>query len=169
MYDKILSTNFYVFCDRLLESIDTLVDSLDVSETQDPVVIAQDNFAIRVQAVDTMTFVGQDFTFNLGDADNTQITNRSIFEQNDNKRPTASLALPSTLFSSVNTTNNTRITNTVYTTDALFIRRQTRNREVGSIIVSASIPGVVVIGLDPPVAMNFSQRSVRQYFFIFFK
>lgn len=125
-------------------------------------VIAQDNFAVQVQAVDAMTFIGKNFSFNLGDADNSRINESDIFNENDDggRPPTASLTLPPNLFSSVNATNNTRITNTVYTNDVLFIRRNPQ-KVVGSIIVSASIPGVQVVDLDPALSLLFSLRAVR--------
>ena len=133
-------------------------------------IIAQDTFVIAVQQVNTMEFTGQDFSFDIGDSfgtGNAIISNNTFSISNNNtqtgrRRPTAALALPGNLFASLNTTNNTRITNSIYTTDALFIRRNPGDFDVGSIIISAGIVGMTVQGLDdPPIIMDFVSNPVR--------
>ena len=129
---------------RLLDSIDNLVQSL-VPENNEQIVLVQETFAIAVQPVDPMNFTGRTFTDSqvLRTGNNTQ------------RRPTAVLNLPGGLFSVINATNSTRITNTVYTTDALYIPRDPGDNVVASFIISASVVGVEVQGLESPIIITF--------------
>ena len=83
------------------------------------------------------------------------------FETSDNQ-PTASIRLPNNLFSAVlNVTNNTRITHSVFLSDNLFLRRENNNKEVGGIIISASVVGSDSINaLNPPIAIRFLKNPV---------
>ena len=55
-----------------------------------------------------------------------------------------------------NISNSTRITNAVFLSDSLFLRRDDKFMKVGSVIISAAVVGIDKIReLNPPVTLNF--------------
>ena len=132
-------------------------------------VITRRTFALSVQQVDLDQFMelGQNFSANLGDFSNLNM-NESIdssdlsFELRTTTQATASIRLPSNLFSALpNVTNNTRITHAVFLSDSLFLRRNSNDLEVGGIIISARVVGYNSIqSLDPPVSISFLKNQV---------
>ena len=132
-------------------------------------VITRRTFALSVQQVDLDQFMelGQNFSANLGDFSNLNM-NESIdssdlsFELRTTTQATASVRLPSNLFSALpNVTNNTRITHAVFLSDSLFLRRNSNDLEVGGIIISARVVGYNSIqSLDPPVSISFLKNQV---------
>ena len=111
--------------------------------------------------------LGQNFSANLGDFSNLSM-NESIdssdlsFELRTTTQATASVRLPSNLFSALpNVTSNTRITHAVFLSDSLFLRRNSNDLEVGGIIISARVVGYNSIqSLDPPVSISFLKNQV---------
>ena len=154
---------------RILEAIGSIVGDIPVGNISEPVVITRRTFALSVQQVDLDQFMelGQNFSANLGDFSNLNM-NESIassdlsFELRSTTQATASVRLPSNLFSAVpNVTSNTRITHTVFLSDSLFLRRNSNDLEVGGIIISARVVGYNSIqSLDPPVSISFLKNPV---------
>ena len=62
----------------------------------------------------------------------------SLFNTFTNKQAAGSLSLPSNLLSK---TNGTRVTLTVFVTNSLFLRRESNDTKVGSIIIAAGVVG----------------------------
>ena len=163
IHQHLLSSN------RILEAIGYIVGDIPVGNISKPVVITRRTFALSVQQVDLDQFMelGQNFSANLGDFSNLNM-NESIdssdlsFELRTTTQATASVRLPSNLFSAVpNVTSNTRITHTVFLSDSLFLRRNSNDLEVGGIIISARVVGYNSIqSLDPPVSISFLKNPV---------
>ena len=147
-----------------------LTDSLPVEQDM-PVIITQARFAVSVQAVALQNFDGRSLSFDLGetfDTPNQVISNTTLNIDGDRpttrrRTPTAALNLPPNLFNSLTATGNAttaRITNSVYSTDSLFVRRDINNLRVGSIIIAAGITGRTIRDLDPPIVLMFTQKPV---------
>ena len=163
IHQHLLSSN------RILEAIGSIVGDIPVGNISEPVVITRRTFALSVQQVNLDQFMelGQNFSANLGDFSNLNM-NESIdssdlsFELRTTTQATASVRLPSNLFSAVpNVTSNTRITHTVFLSDSLFLRRNSNDLEVGGIIISARVVGYNSIqSLDPPVSISFLKNPV---------
>lgn len=130
-------------------AVESIIEEIPV-EVGERVVITQMSFAVAVEEVLVDKFEeegGQTFSTNDVTSNNTTSTS------------TGSVMLPGNLFRRlpINNTNITsnRIVNSFYLTDALFLRRDRNNKEVASLIISASVAGVDrVENLDPPVALN---------------
>ena len=153
---------------RILEAIESIAEDIPVENTSEPVVITRNTFAVSVQQVDLdeTTINDRIFSANLGNFSVLDINenidpNDLSFETSDNQ-PTASLRLPNNLFSAVlNVTNITRITHSVFLSDNLFLRRENDNKEVGGIIISASVVGSDSINaLNPPITIRFLKNPV---------
>lgn len=154
---------------RLLESIQNIIEGLPIVNNT-PLVIPQDSFAVAVQEVDETEFMVNppSFIINLsGDVfgGNTSINTRDIdFGSGTATNVTAAaINLPSNLLNLFNNTTNMgpiRIANSIYFTDALFLRRDTSNMEVGSLIIAASVVGQTIVGLDPPITLFFRRNPV---------
>ncbi len=148
----------------------TVVAAIPIPENETQVVIPLKSFAVSVQEVQPDDFAGQTFSALFGsnfDFEDDETINASGLVFTDNANATASLTLPSNLFSylgnNMNLTNmstHPRITQSVFLTDSLFLRRENNNLEVGSIIIAAAISGSTVSGLDPPIALTFVKRQV---------
>ena len=145
---------------RLLSAVQDLTEEIPVN-VGETVVIVQETFAVSVQEVEPDTFEregGQTISANLGTGGSISLNKTS----NSMRPPTASVSLPSNLFRRANGTNSTRIVSNVYLNDALFLRRDSNNFDVNSIILSAGVAGVSrVLGLDPPVTLEFARNEVR--------
>ena len=85
-----------------------------------------------------------------------------IFGGSDQQQPTAAISLPNNLLRTVPTISNcTKITNAVFITDSLFLRRSRNFLEVGSLIIAASVVGRNNLKeLDPPVDLRFLVNPV---------
>lgn len=122
--------------------------------------MVQNFFAVSVlQPVDIEDISQLGLTFSIDYSQSKSISSDDISFENNIVSPTASISLPSNLFS--NQYNISRIINTVFVTDSLFMRDSTSrdtpsNLMVSSIIISASVVGVETIsGLMPPVNISF--------------
>ena len=146
-----------------MEAIESVVDNIPVANVSEPVVLAQRSFAVSVQRINFEEFStnGQTFSVNVGAGQNLTSDNLMFADLLDIP-PTGSISLPNNLFSFVaNVSNNTRITNAVFISDSLFLRRDTRYTEVGSVIISATVVGVDTIrNLNPPVTLGFQISPV---------
>ena len=145
----------------MLEAIESVVEGIPITNITEPVIITQKSFAVSVQQVNIEKFTqsGQRFSVNyrgFSDGNQTLNSNDLVFGTTS-KQPTAAISLPTNLLSRVpNITNNTRITNSVFTTDSLFLRRINNFLEIGSVIISTTVVGTDTIsGLDPPVGLSF--------------
>ena len=131
-----------------------------------PVVITQSTFAVSVQALDPSEFGGLTFSASLGDQfhTNNEPINPDIlsFDDSQQSTPTASISLPTNTFERAGLLNSTKIIQSVYLTDALFLRRNDSQRVVGSIVIAAGLAnGGRVNGLtNPPVKLSFLKNPV---------
>ena len=150
----------------MLEAIESVVESIPITNISEPVIITQQSFAVSVQQVNIEEFTqsGQRFSVNyrgFSDGNQTLNSNDLVFGTTS-QQPTATISLPNNLLSTIPTiTNNTRITHSVFTTESLFLRRINKFLEIGSIIISTTVVGTDTIsGLDPPVGLSFQINPV---------
>ena len=155
---------------RMLEAIESVVESIPIINISEPIVITQKSFAVSVQQVDTEEFTqfGETFSINYrGFSDNSQsLSSNDLVFGSPSQQSTAAINLPSNLLSALPNKNNTRITHSVFITDSLFLRRNNYNLEVGSVIISATVVGADTIReLDPPVDLRFQVNQVSSYYY----
>ena len=155
-----------------MEAIESVTENIPInnSDISKPVVISQRSFAVSIQQVNLQTFSqnGQTFNVNIGNDQSNDI----IVGDTVDTKPIASISLPNNLLDSIpNISNSTRITNAVFLSDSLFLRRNDKFMEVGSVIISATVVGVDTIQeLNPPVTLTFqiinsvSSTSNKIYF-----
>ena len=149
---------------RLLESIQLITADIPISKNQtEPVVLTQVSFAVSVQQVNPEDFDMQMFSVLLGDdpfsGKHAQLDN-TILDFSPVTSSTASITLPQNLFDSLPVMNSTRITRSVFLTDALYLRRNDSTLKVGSIILTASVVNNTVEGLNPPISITFLKNPV---------
>ena len=134
---------------------------IPVNQTE-PVILVQESFAVSVQQVNPEEFETQTFTVSLGDdpfSGTMQLNNNSLGFSSVTSF-TASITLPQNLFDSLPMLTSSRSAHSVFLTDALYLRRNKRELEVGSIIMAASIVNRTVEELDPPVSITFLKDHV---------
>ena len=155
---------------RLLDAVNSVAQDIPIPENSSmPVVITQNTFAVSVQALDPNDFEGLTFSASLGDqfhTDNEKIDPDMLsFDDAQQSTPTASIALPKNTFKEAGLMNSTRIVQSVYLTDSLFLRRNDSQRVVGSIVIAAGVAnGVRVQGLtNPPVKLTFLKNPVSMH------
>ena len=149
--------NERTFC-RLLDAVERVNESIPIPENEISANITQSTFAVSVQKVDPMTFSGLSISAVIESFDNQRIDELMLNMMMSNDRPTGSLSLPSNLLQKA---YGTRITMSVFTTNSLFLRRDTNNMEVASIVISAGVVGVQrVRNLDPPIMAVFHRNPV---------
>ena len=157
---------------RILETVQVVTEAIPIPENQTRVVIPLRSFAVSVQEVQPADFEGQTFSAILGsmfEFDEEEQINVDSLVLEEREEATASISIPPNIFMSlpISMVQNmtTRITHSVFLTDLLFIRREremdSRELEVGSIIISATITGnISVSGLDPPIILVFVKSPV---------
>ena len=157
----IIRYQYCLFTYRMLEAIESVVESIPITNISEPVIITQQSFAVSVQQVDIVEFTqsGQTFSVNyrgFSDGNQTLNSNDLVFGKTSQQH-TASISLPHKLLSTVpNITNNTRISHSVFTSDSLFLRRNNNFLMIGSVIISTTVVGTDRINeLDPPVGLGF--------------
>ena len=150
----------------MLEAIESVVESIPITNISEPVIITQQSFAVSVQQVNIEEFTqsGQRFSVNyrgFSDGNQTLNSNDLVFGTTS-QQSMATISLPNNLLSIIpNITNNTRITHSVFTTESLFLRRINNFLEIGSVIISTTVVGTDTIsGLDPPVGLSFQINPV---------
>ena len=154
---------------RLLESLEIVTKGIPIPENStEPVVITQPMFAVSVQEVTPELFAGFTFSANIDSGSDGVLSSDSLsFGELDDSvlGPRTSMSLPANLFQSIAVTNTTRITQSIFINDALFLRRNstTSQREVGAIILAADVVGSRVSGLDPPITLMFLKNQVYVY------
>ena len=150
----------------MLEAIESVVESIPITNISEPVIITQKSFAVSVQQVNIEEFTqsGQRFSVNYrGFPDgNRSLNSNDLVFGTTSQQSTATISLPNNLLSTIpNITNNTRITYSVFTTESLFLRRINNFLEIGSVIISTTVVGTDAIsGLDPPVGLSFQINPV---------
>ena len=135
-----------------MEAIETVAQTLPVTNTSEPVTITQKTFAISVQQI------GIDELKNSGQTVSIILKNSSGFSfiENYYQSSIGSIHLPDSLFNSIANRSTVRIANAAFLSDSLFIRRQTNDLAIGSIIISATVIGVGTIqGLIQPIQLEF--------------
>ena len=150
----------------MLEAIESVVESIPITNISEPVIITQQSFAVSVQQVNIEEFTqsGQKFSVNyrgFSDGNQTLNSNDLVFGTTS-QQSTATISLPNNLLSTIpNLTNNTRITHSVFTTESLFLRRINNFLEIGSVIISTTVVGTDIIsGLDSSVGLSFQINPV---------
>ena len=162
-----------------MEALESVIENLPITNSSEPVVVAQKSFAVSVQEVNMDEFkrFGQTFSVNFGDL---SITNQSLNLDDltfgtANQQSTAAISLPNNLLSATpSTINSTRITHSVFITDSLFLRRSQKFLEVESLILSASVVGrKAITELDPPVNLRFLINpvsvTVLNYYLLYYR
>ena len=149
---------------RLLESIQLVTADIPIPPNQtEPVVLTQESFAVCVQQVNPEEFEMQVFSVSLGDdpfsSQDVQLNNNS-FGLSPASSFTASITLPQNLFDSVPESNSSRIAQSVFLNDALYLTRNDSALEVGSIIIAASVVNSTIEGLSPPISITFLRNPV---------
>ena len=147
--------------------VEGVAERIPLPENKTSVVIPLTSFAISVLEVDQNAFTGQDFSANFGESfDFNQDQTIDINAISLKKTPnfTAFLSIPATIFNdSAALSNGTsappRITNSVYLTDTLFVKREKNNLEVGSIVMAASLSNNKrVENLLDPILITFLKK-----------
>lgn len=145
-----------------MESIESVIKDIPIANESEPVVLSLKLFAVSVQQIDFQEFSGQTFSVNIGNNESLSSDNLA-FEELSVSPSTGSISLPNTLLNSIPHNNNTRLTNAVFLSDSLFLRRDNKFMEIGSVIMSATVVGAGTIqNLNPPVTLSFLIRSVCQ-------
>ena len=156
---------------RMLEAIESVVENIPITNISEPIIIiTQKLFAVSIQQVNTEEFTksGQTFSVNyrgFTDENRTLSSNDLVFGSTS-QQSAAVINLPNNLLSALPniTKNNTRITQSIFTTDSLFLRRNNYNLEVGSVIISTTVVGADTIsGLNPPIDLRFMVNPVSKY------
>lgn len=146
-----------------MAALEQVTDQLPIPENETSVLLRQDKFAVSVQQIDSTTFNGLNFSTMLTNFSSDQkiSSNSLVFNHPIDLSSTGSIALPSDLPLNKDNNSQPRITLSVFASDALFLRRNKNNLEVGSIILAASVVGVErVSNIDPPVTMMFKTNTV---------
>ena len=156
-----------LFLHRILEAIESVVESIPITNVSEPIVITQKSFAVSIQKVNSEEFTqsGQTFSINYkGFSDDSQsLSSNDLVFGSPSQQSTAAINLPNNLLSALPniTKNNTRITHSVFITDSLFLRRNNYNLEVGSVIISTTVVGADTINkLGTPVNLTFLVNPV---------
>ena len=148
--------NCFVLFYRILELIENVVDNIPITNASEPVVITQKFFSISLQLVEA--FIQSDQVVTI---DSIQHNISSEFSDNIS---TTSVSFPSSLFSQLasNLTNTSRIANIFFLTDSLFVKSNSSNDLVSSIVISTSVFGVKSISeLMNPINISFQINPVR--------
>ena len=128
-----------------------------------PVMLLQRSFAVSVQEVNPEEFNAQFFSVSLGgnpfSEENLELNENSL-DFSSVTSSTASLTLPQNLFDSLRDSNSSRITQSVFLTEALYLRRNTSVLEVGSVIIAANVVNSAIKGLEPPISLTFLKNPV---------
>ena len=155
-------------CHRLLSAVDNVTSAIPVVLGEKPIVIIQNTFAVSAQVVEADQFEdnsGQTLSVNAGSGENISL---SFNNSADGIQQTASISLPSNLFRRL-TGNSTHLVYSLFVNDALLLRRNKNNLEVGSVIISAGIVGVDRVEnlTNPPVNIQFTKNPVRHCIYLF--
>ena len=133
-----------------------MVDNIPITNTSEPVVITQKFFSISLQLVEA--FIQSDQVVTI---DSIQ---HNISSESSDDIPAASVSFPRSHFSLLtsNLTNTSRINNTFFLTDSLFVKHNSNNDLVSSIIISTGVSGVKSISeLMNPINISFQINPVR--------
>ena len=146
---------------RLLGALESVTDSIPIAENETSTFVSETTFAVSVQEIEPDQFTGLNVTAILGGINITQQRideSALLFNTFTNEQAAGSLSLPSNLLSK---TNGTRVTLTVFVTNSLFLRRESNDTKVGSIIIAAGVVGKKrVEGLNPPMVAVFQKDPV---------
>ena len=140
-----------------------MTESIPIPENETQVILTRESFAVAVKEVEPDSFPGLTFSadvINGFDDANSQLDMNSLsFSETDDA--IASLSLPSSLFDNPDASkNSTKITQSVFLTDSLFLRRKNNFSEVGGIILAASVVGTRLSKLNPPIQLSFVKNPV---------
>ena len=144
-----------------------MTESIPFPENETQVFLTRDTFAVAAKEVEADQFAGLTFSADVTngfDDTNSQLdTNSLSFAKTDGV--IGSLSLPSSLFDNLNVSkNNTRLTQSVFLTDSLFLRRENNFLVVGGIILANSVVERRAPELDPPIQLNFLKSPVSSQY-----
>ena len=146
---------------RLLGALESVTDNIPIAENETSTFVSETTFAVSVQEIEPDQFTELNVTAVLGGINITQQRideSALLFNTFTNEQAAGSLSLPSNLLSK---TNGTRVTLTVFVTNSLFLRRESNDMKVGSIIIAAGVVGKKrVEGLNPPMVAVFQKDPV---------
>ena len=128
---------------RILAAIESVSENIPITNTSEPVVIVQTTFAVSIQRVCIEEFGQSDLTFSVNyEYLSNELDENDVIFGMPEQQSTAAISLPNNLISSIlNMTNCSKITNAVFISDSLFLRRSENLQEVGSLIIAASVVG----------------------------
>ena len=112
---------------------------------------------VAVQAISDLNTTGQVVALDISSSYNK--SNGLPFNV-DVSQPTAAVYLPAELFNKPSVVNSTSLTHAAFLGDSLFIRRRESYLSVASVVLSSSIVGGTVEGLDPPISLTFAVNQV---------
>ena len=127
------------------------------------VILAQRSFAVSGQEVNPEKFETQVLSVSLGDSpftDTQTELSEDSFDLSTVNYSTASITLPHNLFDRLPASNSSRITQLVFLSDQLYLRRNESHFEVGSIIIAASVAERIIKRLEPPISLTFLKNPV---------
>ena len=133
----------------------------------EPEILLQESFAVSVQEVDPEEFdTHQVFSVSLGSnpfsQDDLELNESSLVFSSVNS-PTASLTIPPNVFDMMRVSNSSRITQSVYLTDALYLTRNDSKLKVGSVILETSVVNMTIEDLNPPITLTFLKNPVSMH------
>ena len=127
-------------------------------------VLIRESLAVAVQEVEPDNFLGLTFSADVTngfDDTSSKLDMNGLSFSSETDDAIASLSLPSSLFNNLNASkNSTRITQSVFLSDSLFLRRDSNFSVVGGIILAASVVGTTLKELDPPIQLSFVKNPV---------
>ena len=133
---------------RLLEALETVTEEL-VNEDQEEIIILQDSFAISIQNLDVLTYNGTRVSaFTNGSGTYNICTDSGESECEYDQTSAAEIQLPPDIFEYASNLSSNTIISVVFVNDALFLRRDKVNKEVATVILSVSVAGTVISGLN---------------------
>ena len=144
-----------------------MTEAIPIPENETQVILTLASFAVAIQEVNRESFPGLDFSIAVagGNADpNAQLDEDSV-SYSATENPTASLSLPSSLFHNLTSpsANTARITQSVFLSDLLFLRREENFLSVAGVIMAASVVGEEVQVLQPAARLTFKKNPVGIY------
>ena len=148
----------------MLDAVQTVTAEIPIPENDTgPVILPQDSFAVSVQEVNPEEFDTQVFSVSLGKnpfSEGNLELNENSLDFSSMMSSTASLTLPQNLFGSLRVSNSSSITQSVFLTDALYLRRNDSVLEVRSVAIAASVVNRTIVGLEPPISITFLKNPV---------
>ena len=135
---------------------------INITNASSHVVKSHSYFAVSIRENNFEGFGNQTLSINLTDFSESNVNSYNITLETERNivSSTGSVTLPSNIF---NSSNINRITNAVFLTDSLFLRRRLDYFNVSSVVISTSILRELdaIKELESPVNLSFQLNPVR--------